>query len=200
MGYVVWNTHWLSIKKGALWSGIIRGFVSNINEVAGIANICQGDSNPQQLLEPPYPSHAGRPCWEVLLLPKASLEVEKWGRRGGWKAKGTVEKVWRAENLTRFVCASPAMAAQQQVTGISAHALFQEGINPSNSLTEAILCVCKTSYQNWGGKQRSACQSAAGCSWWRAGSSASPPQKWKQILEEDNCVLSGKDTAGDFLN
>lgn len=37
--------------KVGLWSGIVRGLVSNINEVAGTANICQRDSNLFQLLE-----------------------------------------------------------------------------------------------------------------------------------------------------
>lgn len=37
--------------KVGLWSGIVRGLVSNINEVAGTANICQRASNLFQLLE-----------------------------------------------------------------------------------------------------------------------------------------------------
>lgn len=55
--------HTLSVNQnGVLWSGITRGFVSKINEVAGIANICQGDSNSEQLLEPQDSSHVGQPC------------------------------------------------------------------------------------------------------------------------------------------
>lgn len=55
--------HTLAVnQKGVVWSGIIRGFVSKINEAAGIANICQGDSNPEQLLESQDYSHVGQPC------------------------------------------------------------------------------------------------------------------------------------------
>lgn len=80
-----------------LWSGIIRGFVSKINEVAGIANICQGDSKPQQLLEPRDPSPAAQPCWSGL-LPEDFLMVRAGA---GWEAgnerhmgEGLGQEIW----------------------------------------------------------------------------------------------------------
>lgn len=96
-----------------LWSGVVRGLVSNINEVPGTANICQRDSNLFQLLETHTHLPASCDCSQAV----SAFSWEEHSPRGtNSSALSCLRRAWKGRKIHTLQEASGDQCTSPRVT------------------------------------------------------------------------------------